>query len=136
MEHEVLAEAGNIILNAFLGTIANVLDQTLRMSLPSVIRGNGATLFEDRNVGDLVLVLYIDFIAKDRNIRGFTVLLMDLPAIADLKAIVHDFTKRDRGTVWKVLGQTYYLKEVCDTSFAFEVVGVDLNATISRQIRE
>ena len=29
----------------------------------------------------------------------------------------------DRGTVWKILGQTYYLKEVCDTSFAFEVVG-------------
>ena len=27
----------------------------------------------------------------------------------------------DRGTVWKILGQTYYLKEVCDTSFAFEV---------------
>jgi chemotaxis protein CheC len=93
MEHEVLAEAGNIILNAFLGTIANVLGQTLRMSLPSVIRGNGATLFEDRNVGDLALVLYIDFIAKDRNIRGFIVLLMDLPAIANLKAIVQDFTK-------------------------------------------
>jgi quercetin dioxygenase-like cupin family protein len=29
----------------------------------------------------------------------------------------------DRGTVWNILGQTYYLKEVCDTSFAFEVVG-------------
>jgi quercetin dioxygenase-like cupin family protein len=29
----------------------------------------------------------------------------------------------DRGTVWKILGQTYYLKEVCDTFFAFEVVG-------------
>ena len=93
MEHEVLAEAGNIILNAFLGTIANVLGQTLRMSLPSVIRGNGATLFDDRNVGDLALVLYIDFIAKDRNIRGFIVLLMNLPAIANLKAIVQDFTK-------------------------------------------
>jgi quercetin dioxygenase-like cupin family protein len=29
----------------------------------------------------------------------------------------------DRDTVWNILGQTYYLKEVCDTSFAFEVVG-------------
>jgi quercetin dioxygenase-like cupin family protein len=27
------------------------------------------------------------------------------------------------GTVWNILGQTYYLKESCDTSFAFEVVG-------------
>jgi chemotaxis protein CheC len=94
MEHEVLAEAGNIILNAFLGTLANVLGQTIRMSLPSVIRGNGATLFVDRNVvDDLVLVLYVDFIAKDRNIKGFIALLMDLPAIATLKAIVRDFTK-------------------------------------------
>jgi len=29
----------------------------------------------------------------------------------------------DRGTFWNILGQTYYLKEICDTSFAFEVVG-------------
>jgi chemotaxis protein CheC len=94
MEHEVLAEAGNIILNAFLGTIANVLSQTMRISLPSVIRGNGGELFEVRNgVGSLVLLLYIDFIVKDRNIKGFIALLMDLPAIATLKVIVQDFIK-------------------------------------------
>jgi glyoxylate utilization-related uncharacterized protein len=29
----------------------------------------------------------------------------------------------DGGTVWNILGQTYYLKESCDTSFAFEVHG-------------
>ena len=29
----------------------------------------------------------------------------------------------DGNTIWNILGQTYYLKEVCDTSFAFEVVG-------------
>ena len=29
----------------------------------------------------------------------------------------------DGGTVWNILGQTYYLKESCDSSFAFEVVG-------------
>jgi chemotaxis protein CheC len=94
MEHEVLAEAGNIILNAFLGTIANVLTQTMSISLPSVIRGNGARLFEDRNgVGDLVLLLYIDFIVNNRNIKGFIALLMDLPAIATLKVIVQNFVK-------------------------------------------
>jgi chemotaxis protein CheC len=94
IEHEVLAEAGNIILNAFLGTIANVLSQTMRMSLPSVIRGNSGKLFEDRNgVGNLVLLLYIDFIVKDRNIKGFIALLMDLPAIATLKVIVRDLIK-------------------------------------------
>jgi chemotaxis protein CheC len=50
LEHEVLAEAGNIILNAFLGTIANVLRQSMRISLPSVIRGTGTRLFEDQGV--------------------------------------------------------------------------------------
>jgi chemotaxis protein CheC len=94
IEYEVLAEAGNIILNAFLGTIANVLSQTMRMSLPSVIRGNSGKLFEDGNgVGNLVLLLYIDFIVKDRNIKGFIALLMDLPAIATLKVIVRDLIK-------------------------------------------
>jgi chemotaxis protein CheC len=62
--------------------------------LPSVIRGNGGELFEARNgVGNLVLLLYIDFIVKDRNIKGFIALLMDLPAIATLKAIVQGFIK-------------------------------------------
>ena len=46
LEQEALAETGNIILNACLATIANVLRRTMRMSLPSVIRGDGETLFD------------------------------------------------------------------------------------------
>ena len=46
LEHEALAETGNVILNACLATIANVLHRTMRMSLPTVIRGDGATLFD------------------------------------------------------------------------------------------
>ncbi len=29
----------------------------------------------------------------------------------------------DGGTVWEILGQTYYMKSSCDSSFAFEVHG-------------
>ena len=46
LEQEALAETGNIILNACLATIANVLRRTMRMSLPSVIRGDGDALFD------------------------------------------------------------------------------------------
>ena len=85
---------GNIILNAFLGTIANVLRQSMRISLPSVIRGTGTRLFEDQGVvGNLVLLLYIDFTVKGRNVHGFIALLMDLPAIKSLKIVVEDFIK-------------------------------------------
>jgi chemotaxis protein CheC len=94
IEHEALAETGNIILNACLATIANVLRQTMRMSLPTVVRGDGGKLFgvqSDPAEGNLVLFLYIDFTVKNREIRGFIALLLDLPAIAALKVIVRDF---------------------------------------------
>jgi chemotaxis protein CheC len=97
LEQEALAETGNIILNACLATIANVLRRTMRMSLPSVVRGDGATLFDIGTSdpdADLVLFLYIDFTIKNRNIRGFIALLMDLPSITALKKIVHDFISR------------------------------------------
>ena len=66
----------------------------MRMSLPSVVRGDGEMLFDVRGGpadGNLVLFLYIDFTIKNRDIRGFISLLMDLPSIAALKKIVHDF---------------------------------------------
>ena len=87
LEQEALAETGNIILNACLATIANVLRRTMRMSLPSMIRGDGATLFDVQvgGSGNLVLFLYIDFTIKNRDIHGFIALLMDLPSIAALK---------------------------------------------------
>jgi chemotaxis protein CheC len=94
LEQEALAETGNIILNACLATIANVLRKSMRMSLPSVIRGDGATMFETEkspSSGNLVLFLYIDFTIKNRDIRGFIALLMDLPSITALKEIVKDF---------------------------------------------
>jgi chemotaxis protein CheC len=94
LEQEALAETGNIILNACLATIANVLHRTMRMSLPSVLRGDGATLFDIRKSdsnADLVLFLYIDFTIKKRDIHGFIALLMDLPSITALKEIVRDF---------------------------------------------
>jgi chemotaxis protein CheC len=94
LEQEALAETGNIILNACLATIANVLRRTMRMSLPSVVRGDGASLFGIRSpnpTSDLVLFLYIHFTIRNRDIRGFIALLMDLPSITTLKENVHDF---------------------------------------------
>jgi chemotaxis protein CheC len=94
LEQEALAETGNIILNGCLATIANVLHRTMRMSLPSIIRGDGAKLFEVNETssgGQFVLFLYIDFNIKKRNVHGFIALLMDLPSIAALKDIVIDF---------------------------------------------
>jgi chemotaxis protein CheC len=96
LEQEALAETGNIILNGCLATIANVLHRTMRMSLPSIVRGDGETLFEvdsPSTGGNLVLFLYIDFNIRNRDIHGFIALLMDLPSINALKEIVADFIR-------------------------------------------
>ena len=42
-EDEALAETGNIILNSWVATIANLLKQSLKMSLPVVIRAISVT---------------------------------------------------------------------------------------------
>ena len=94
LEQEALAETGNIILNGCLGTIANLLHRPMRVSLPSVLRGDGAELFEvqtSATKANLVLFLYIDFTIKNRNVHGFIALVMDLPSIVALKGIVRDF---------------------------------------------
>ena len=94
LEQEALAETGNIILNGCLATIANVLHRTMQMSLPSIIRGDGAALFKADgagSAGQFVLFLYIDFNIKKRDVHGFIALLMDLPSIAALKTIVNDY---------------------------------------------
>jgi len=96
LEQEALAETGNIILNACLATIANVLRHTMRMSLPAVVRGDGTTLFDAQAPtagGELVLFLYIDFTIRNRDIHGFVALLMDLPSIIALKEIVRDYIR-------------------------------------------
>ena len=92
IEDEALAETGNIILNSFVATMANVFKRVLTMSLPSVVRGEGRQLFEG-SVGDddLVLLLYINFEISQKEIRGYLALVMDLPSLETLRALVGDF---------------------------------------------
>jgi chemotaxis protein CheC len=97
MEQEALAETGNVILNGCLATMANMLKRSLDISLPEVIRGDGPLLFEllhQRAEGGLVLFLYINFSVRNRDIRGYIAMLMDLPSLAALQQLIADFIER------------------------------------------
>ena len=92
IEDEALAETGNIILNSFVATMANVFKRVLTMSLPSVLRGDGGRLFEGPvGADDLVLLLYINFEISQKEIRGYLALVMDLPSLETLRSLVRDF---------------------------------------------
>ena len=104
METEALAETGNVILNGCLATMANMLRQPLTMSLPEVVRGSGARLFEVQDAdggpenggtgGDedaQVLFLFINFLIRQRDVRGYIAMLMDLSSMIALKRLVGAF---------------------------------------------
>ncbi len=97
MEDEALAETGNVILNGCLGSMANMLQHTLKMSLPNVRRGDSALLFETVVNGgeeNFVLFLYINFSVRERDIRGYIAMIMDLPSLENLKQLIAAFIDR------------------------------------------
>jgi chemotaxis protein CheC len=93
MEHEALSEIGNIILTCCLSTMANMLRESFTMSLPEVLRGNGAQLFEvtSPSANNLVLFLYINFSLHNRDIRGYIAMLMDVPSLDSVKRLIGEF---------------------------------------------
>jgi len=97
MEDEALAETGNVILNGCLGSMANMLQHTLKMSLPDVRRGDSTLLFEALGTSgeeSFVLFLYINFSVRERDIRGYIAMIMDLPSLEKLKQLIADFIDR------------------------------------------
>ncbi|KQT05178.1 chemotaxis protein CheX [Rhizobium sp. Leaf391] len=97
MEEEALAETGNVILNGCLGSMGNMLQHTLKMSLPHVRRGDSNLLFEvlpGATEEGYVLFLYINFSVKEHDIRGYIAMIMDLPSMERLKKHIADFIDR------------------------------------------
>ncbi len=90
LEDEALAETGNIILNSWVATIANLLKSALKMSLPIVIRGDGKRMFESET-STLVLFLHIRFEIRQKQIGGYVALLMDIPSIDELRSLIANF---------------------------------------------
>lgn len=100
LEQEALAETGNVLLNACLGTIANSLERSLRISLPEVVYGDGAEFFHmssRAHVGDTVLFMYINFAVRQRDIQGYIAMLLDLPSLAILKDLLENYIERAGG---------------------------------------
>lgn len=100
LEQEALAEIGNIILNGCLATVANLLQRSLKMSLPEILRGEPAVFFNlapPPAAGDVVMFLYINFAIRSRDIRGYIAMIMDLPSLAVLRILLGEFIERTAG---------------------------------------
>ncbi len=97
IEQEALAETGNVILNGCLATIANLLQRSLKISLPEVLRGEVSELFDlepPPEAADIVMLIYINFAFRQSNIEGYIAMLMDMPSLAALKLLLGEFILR------------------------------------------
>ena len=100
LEQEALAETGNIILNGCLATMANMLQRTLKVSLPEILRGESHQVFNlspPPESGDVVMFIYIEFSVRDRNVNGYVAMLMDMPSLVALQGLLADFIERTTG---------------------------------------
>jgi chemotaxis protein CheC len=92
LEDEALAETGNIILNSWVATLANLLKSRLTMSLPMVIRRDRHHIFESaRPDAAVILFLHIKFDIRSKEIGGYVALMMDVPSIGELRALIAEF---------------------------------------------
>lgn len=90
MEREALCEIGNIILNACIGTMSNILHEDFSISLPEFAVGTCAEILGSGDTwhDDQVMLLYIDFRLEKHQISGHVVILQDLPAVQAFLAAV------------------------------------------------
>jgi chemotaxis protein CheC len=96
LEQEALAEIGNIILNGCMATIANLLERSLTMSLPEIVRGSGLDFFDlsPSEVDDGILFVRINFSLKGREISGYVAIVLDFLSLETLRILVADFIKK------------------------------------------
>jgi chemotaxis protein CheC len=96
LEQEALAETGNVLLNGCLGTIANHLGRSLKISLPEVVYGEGSEFFDATpySMGDRVMFIYINFAVRQRDLQGYIAMLLDMPSMVTLKQLIGAFIEQ------------------------------------------
>ncbi|WDE05786.1 chemotaxis protein CheC [Thalassomonas viridans] len=93
MEQEALTEVGNIILNACLGSMANIFEHNFHCDLPRYTQGSCDVIF-NRNLAtaqsaEAVLLLRMDFSLQSNNISGLLTLMMDVESMQVLTELIN-----------------------------------------------
>lgn len=101
LEQEALTEVGNIVLNASLGTIANLLDMQFESSLPMFLKGTGLGILgvEDgqAEAGDLALLVEVDFQLKNSDISGYVLFMLDVVSAQKFGELLDAYLKKLAG---------------------------------------
>lgn len=103
LEQEALMEVGNIILNACLGSISNVLGEPINCSMPSFRKRESRTLLDgaETSAGQgnmpILMILHVQFMLRQNDIDGYVLFVMDLDSIQMLRELVRRFLANSLG---------------------------------------
>lgn len=96
-EHEAMCELGNIILNACLSAMADILGFTLDSSLPKYTVASAEDILhrlKDDSRQPYILILHIDLSIENQNTAGNLVFLLSSASLADLVTHIDQFLGR------------------------------------------
>ncbi|MBE9539997.1 MAG: chemotaxis protein CheC [Proteobacteria bacterium] len=96
LEEEALAEIGNIVLNACLGSIANILGSSIQSSLPLYIHGKFDEVLKTTDMAtEISSLLYIrvEFQMPTRCIGGYVVFVFDTVSMIRFTENVDNFLR-------------------------------------------
>lgn len=96
MEREAMSEIGNIVLNACVGTLANMFEKELEGSLPVFRVGSSEQILNPGQDQDdpIVLMLRIDFSLERQQIQGYLAFILDMSALQDLREQISLYIQR------------------------------------------
>jgi len=85
LETEAMNEIGNIILNASIGSLANLLKDNISSTLPVCVKTQAKNIFGSKKIdsSDLLLLILIDFGIESKKITGYIVLVLELNSFDD-----------------------------------------------------
>lgn len=90
MAQDALIEVGNLVLNACLTAVGELLDCALTTRVPSLIKGEAAEVMAQME-GQEMMLLHMLFAIKHKNIDGYVGFLLDQQAMSALKEAVNRF---------------------------------------------
>ena len=85
-----LCEVGNIVINALIGTLSNVLNLSLEYTVPAFLEGDAVRLVADVGVleNNVVLLAETEFLVETKSLRGTIAVFFSMESFEVLRRAV------------------------------------------------
>ena len=95
-EEETLVEVGNVLLNAFLGSLSNELRVTIGSDIPKFSKADFNENFGDDDIRKhtVIMFVHVDFFVAEARITGYLILVVNVIVLQSLIFLVDKYIER------------------------------------------